>query len=163
MATGNISLTVNGETFSREGVYNNKFENIQEVDNTDGFINLLTVSTTKGANTVSNIKALCVHNQGTVGAEIQFIVQDWLDNSNTDEKNSVDLGPGSATVNRYITRLLPAGEFICLPHGRIVSYAEDASAANATSISNVAPNSNEYTDSTAEEECVYEDGEGCED
>ena len=74
MATGNISLTVNGETFSREGVYNNKFENIQEVDNTDGFINLLTVSTTKGANTVSNIKALCVYNQSNVGAELAKFV-----------------------------------------------------------------------------------------
>ena len=150
MATGNINLTVNGQTFAKQKAYNNKFENRQEVDNTDGFINLLTVSTTKGANTVSNIKALCVYNEGSVGAEIQFIVQDWLDNSNTDEKNSVDLGPGSATVYRYVTMLLPAGEFIYLPNGRMVSYAEDASAANATSVSNVAPNSNEYTDSTAD-------------
>ena len=73
-----------------------------------------------------------------------------MDNSNTDEKNSVDLGPGSATVNRYITMLLPAGEFIYLPNGRLISYAEDASGANATSVSNVAPNSNEYTDSGAD-------------
>ena len=150
MAQGNINLTINGSSFAKQKNYNNIFENSQEVDNTDGFINVLTVSTTKGANTVSNIKALCVYNQGTVGAELQFIVQDWLDNSNTDEKNSVDLGPGSATVYRYITILLPAGEFIYLPNGRLISYAEDASGANATSVSNVAPNSNEYTDSTAD-------------
>ena len=150
MAQGNINLTINGSSFAKQKNYNNIFENSQEVDNTDGFINVLTVSTTKGANTVSNIKALCVYNQGTVGAELQFIVQDWLDNSNTDEKNSVDLGPGSATVNRYITMLLPAGEFIYLPNGRLISYAEDASGANATSVSNVAPNSNEYVDSTAD-------------
>ena len=150
MAQGNINLTINGSSFAKQKNYNNIFENSQEVDNTDGFINVLTVSTTKGANTVSNIKALCVYNQGTVGAELQFIVQDWLDNSNTDEKNSVDLGPGSATVCRYITILLPAGEFIYLPNGRLISYAEDASGANATSVSNVAPNSNEYTDSTAD-------------
>ena len=150
MAQGNINLTINGSSFAKQKNYNNVFENSQEVDNTDGFINVLTVSTTKGANTVSNVKALCVHNEGTVGAELQFIVQDWLDNSNTDEKNSVDLGPGSATVNRYITMLLPAGEFIYLPNGRLISYAEDASGANATSVSNVAPNSNEYTDSGAD-------------
>ena len=150
MAQGNINLTINGSSFAKQKNYNNVFENSQEVDNTDGFINVLTVSTTKGANTVSNVKALCVHNEGTVGAELQFIVQDWLDNSNTDEKNSVDLGPGSATVYRYITMLLPAGEFIYLPNGRLISYAEDASGANATSVSNVAPNSNEYTDSTAD-------------
>ncbi len=150
MAQGNINLTVNGSSFSKQKVYNNKFENIQEVDNTDGFINILTVSTTKGANTVSNIKALCVYNESNVGVELQFIVQDWKDNSNTDEANSVDLGPGSATTNRYITMLLPAGDFIYLPNGRIVSYAEDASGANATSVANVAPNSNEYTDSGAD-------------
>ena len=150
MAQGNINLTINGSSFAKQKNYNNVFENSQEVDNTDGFINVLTVSTTKGANTVSNVKALCVYNEGTVGAELQFIVQDWLDNSSTDEKNSVDLGPGSATVNRYITMLLPAGEFIYLPNGRLISYAEDASGANATSVSNVAPNSNEYTDSTAD-------------
>tara|TARA_R100000808_G_scaffold19943_1_gene43209 strand:- start:858 stop:2423 length:1566 start_codon:yes stop_codon:yes gene_type:complete len=150
MATGNINLGILGKTFSRSKSYTNSFENVQEVDNTDGFINLLTVSTTKGANTVSNIKALCIHNESSVGAEIQFIYQDWKDNSNTDEANSVDLGPGSATVNRYTTMLLPAGEFMYIPNGRMVSYAEDASAANATSISNVAPNSNEYTDSTAD-------------
>ena len=150
MAQGNINLTINGSSFAKQKTYNNIFENSQEVDNTDGFINVLTVSTTKGANTVSNVKALCVYNEGTVGAELQFIVQDWLNNSNTDEKNSVDLGPGSATVYRYVTMLLPAGDFIYLPNGRLISYAEDASGANATSVSNVAPNSNEYTDSTAD-------------
>ena len=150
MAQGNINLTINGSSFAKQKTYNNIFENSQEVDNTDGFINVLTVSTTKGANTVSNVKALCVYNEGTVGAELQFIVQDWLNNSNTDEKNSVDLGPGSATVYRYVTMLLPAGDFIYLPNGRLISYAEDASGANATSISNVAPNSNEYVDSTAD-------------
>ena len=150
MAQGNINLTVLGKAFTKAKAYTNLFQNSQEVDNTDGFINLLTVSTTKGANTVSNIKAVCVYNESNIGAEIQFVFQDWKDNSNTDEANSVDLGPGSATVNRYVTMLLAAGEFVFLPHGRIVSYAEDASAANATSISNVAPNSNEYTDSTAD-------------
>ena len=157
MAQGNINLTINGSSFAKQKNYNNVFENSQEVDNTDGFINVLTVSTTKGANTVSNVKALCVYNEGTVGAELQFIVQDWLDNSNTDEKNSVDLGPGSATVNRYITMLLPAGEFIYLPNGRLISYAEDASGANATSVSNVAPNSNEYVDSGADNDSATED------
>jgi len=149
MATGNINLTINGNTFARQKVFNTKFENMQEVDNTDGFINLLTVSTTKGANTVSNIKALCIYNESNVGAEIQFTYQEWKNNSNTDDANSVDTG-GGATVTRYATMLLPAGDFIYLPNGRLIGYNADASGANATSISNVAPNSNEYTDSTAD-------------
>ena len=100
MATGNINLSVLGNVFTKAKSYTNIFENSQEVDNTDGFIDVLTVSATKGANTVSNIKALCVYNESNVGAELQFIYQDFLNNSNTDEANSVDLGPGSATVNR---------------------------------------------------------------
>ena len=157
MAQGNISLTVNGNTFQKTKAYKTAFENSQEVDNTDGFIDLLTVSTTKGANTVSNLKALCVYNEGSVGAELQFIYQEWKDNSNTDVKNNIDLG-GGATILRYTTMLLPAGEFIYLPHGRLVGYNADASAANATSISNVAPDSNEYTDSTADVDNVTASG-----
>ena len=144
MAQGNISLKVLGNSFDKEKKYNNVFENSQEVDNTDGFINVLSVSTTKGANTVSNIKALCVYNEGNVGAELQFAYQEWKNNSNTDDANSVDTG-GGATVTRYATMLLQAGEFIYLPHGRLLGYNADASGANATSITNVAPDSNEYT------------------
>ena len=138
MAQSNIRLSIDELNFSKSKSYANKFENKQTVDNTDGFINLLTVSTTKGANTVSNIKALCVYNQGNVGAEIQFTYQEWKNNSNTDDANSVDTG-GGATVTRYATMLLPAGEFVYLPHGRLIGYNADASAANATSISNTAP------------------------
>ena len=144
MAQANISLNINGNSFSKSKVYNNIYENVQEVDNTDGFINILTVSTTKGANTVSNIKAVCVYNEGNVGAELQFTYQEWKNNSNTDDANSVDTG-GGATVSRYATIILPAGDFIYLPNGRLIGYNEDASAANATSISNSAPDSNEYT------------------
>ena len=135
MAQANINLSVGKNNFSKSKVYNNIYENVQEIDNTDGFINVLSVSTTKGANTVSNIKAVCIYNQSNVGVELQFTYQEWKDNSNTDDANSVDTG-GGATVTRYATMLLPAGDFIYLPNGRIVGYNADASGANATSISN---------------------------
>ena len=106
--------------------------------------NVLSVSDTKAANTVSSIKALCVYNQSNVGIELQFTYNDWKDNSNVDEGNAVDLGSGSTSV-RFATMLLPAGDFIYLPNGRILGYNADASGANATSISNTAPDSNEYT------------------
>ena len=157
MAQANINLSINGNTFSKAKTYNNIYENVQDIDNTDGFINLLSVSTTKGANTVSNIKAVCVYNQGNVGAELQFTYQEWKNNSNTDDANSVDLG-GGATVTRYATMILSAGDFIYLPHGRIVGYNADASGANATSISNTAPNSNEYVDSGADVDSVTASG-----
>ena len=60
MATGNINLSVLGKIFTKSKAYTNIFDNSYEVDNTDGFIDVLTISTTKGANTVSNVKALCV-------------------------------------------------------------------------------------------------------
>lgn len=144
MAQTNINLSVGKNNFSKSKVYNNIYENVQEIDNSDGFINVLSVSDTKAANTVSSIKALCVYNQSNVGIELQFTYNDWKDNSNVDEGNAVDLGSGSTSV-RFATMLLPAGDFIYLPNGRILGYNADASGANATSISNTAPDSNEYT------------------
>ena len=44
MAQGNISLKVLGNSFDKEKKYNNVFENSQEVDNTDGFINVIDIT-----------------------------------------------------------------------------------------------------------------------
>ena len=46
MAQGNINLTINGKSFAKQKIYNNIFENSFEVDNTDGFIEVLSASTT---------------------------------------------------------------------------------------------------------------------
>ena len=149
MANLSTRLSLGNNLFSSSKVYNQVYENIQEVDNTDGFINILSVSGTKGSSTIPSVKAFCVHNTGTCGAEIQIVFQEWKNNSNVDDANSVDMG-GGATVNRYISIMLGAGEFFYLPHGRVIGYNADASAANATTIENTAPNSNIYTDSGAD-------------
>ena len=149
MANVNVGLTLGNNAFTKGKGYNQVFENTQEVDNTDGFINILSVSGTKGTATVPSIKAFCVYNTGDVPAEIQFVFQEWKNNSNVDDANSVDMG-GGATVNRYVTMVLPAGDFFYLPHGRLIGYNADASAANATTIENTAPDGNMYVDSTAE-------------
>jgi len=155
MAQSNINLSIDGNNFSKSKSYNNIYENVQEIDNSDGFVSVLSVSATKAANNVSNITAVCVYNQSNVGIELQFVYQEWKDNSNTDEKNSVDLG-GGATSLRYTTMLLPAGEFIYLPNGRICGYNADASAANATSRSNQPPESDKYivVDSSGANEAI---------
>ena len=116
MAQANINLSIDGNNFSKSKSYNNIYENVQEIDNTDGFINVLTISDSKDTNNLSNIAAVCVYNQSNVGVELQFKYQEWKDNSNTDEQNAVDTG-GGATNIRYATMLLPAGEFIYLPNG----------------------------------------------
>jgi len=130
MAQANINLSVGKNNFSKSKVYNNIYENIQEIDNTDGFIDVLSVSTTKGANTVSNIKAVCVYNQSNVGVELQFTYQSWEADGASDAASS-----GGSGI-RYITMLLPAGEFIYLPNGRLIGYESDASSANARSLTN---------------------------
>ena len=118
MANVNVNLSLGNNAFSKAKGYNQVFENTQEVDNTDGFINLLSVSGTKGTATVPSIKAFCVYNMGDVPAEVHFVYQEWKNNSNTDDANAVDTGGGSTNF-RYVTMLLPAGDFFYLPNGRL--------------------------------------------
>jgi hypothetical protein len=149
MANVNVNLSLGNNAFSKSKNFNQVFENTQEVDNTDGFITMLRTNSTKGTAIVPSIKAFCVYNMGDVPAEIQFSFQEWKNNSNVDDANAVDMGGGSTNL-RYVTMLLPAGDFFYLPHGRLIGYNEDASAANATTIENTAPDSNMYVDSTAD-------------
>tara|TARA_Y100000401_G_scaffold73348_1_gene59322 strand:+ start:1034 stop:2581 length:1548 start_codon:yes stop_codon:yes gene_type:complete len=149
MANINVNLSLGNNSFSKSKGFNQVFENTQEVDNTDGFINLLSVTETKGTAAVASIKAFCIYNTGDVSAEVQFVFQEWKNNSNVDDANSVDMG-GGATVNRYVTMTLPAGDFFYLPHGRLIGYNADASAANATTIENTAPAAAMYVDTGAD-------------
>ena len=149
MANLITNLTLNGNTYNMSKGYSQIYENVQEVDNTDGFINILSVSSPKGASTVPSIQSFIIENTGSCAAEVQLVFQEWKNNSNTDDANSVDMG-GGATVNRYVSILLAAGEFFYLPHGRIIGYNADASAANATEIDNAVPDSNMYVDSGAD-------------
>ena len=141
MANVNVNLSLGKNAFTKAKGYNQVFENTQEVDNTDGFIQILSVSGTKGTATVASIKAFCVYNMGDVPAEIQFTNMVYDNNSNVDEVSD---------ATNYSTMLLPAGDFFYLPHGRLIGYNADASAANATTIENTAPDSNMYVDSGAD-------------
>ena len=111
--------------------YSEVFNLRQEVDNSDEFIKLVGASTSISAQNLQNIRAMVIKNDGVVGAEIMFNYTDYLNNSNVDDANSVDLGPDSATVTRQTSFLLGAGEFIFLPNTRWLSYAEAHSGANA--------------------------------
>ena len=114
----------------------------QKVDNTDGFIQLVALGSSMsgiGAGVGARLKGarlIIIKNNSPVGAEVQFKYTEWLDNSNIDQTNSVDLGPGSATTTRQCSLLLGAGEYMILPNQWLVGYAEDASGANAKTIDN---------------------------
>ena len=94
MSNVNVNLSLGRNAFSKSKNFNQVFENTQEVDNTDGFINLLSVSGTKGTAIVPSIKAFCVYNMGDVPAEVQFTFLEWKINSNVDEANNLaaDIG-----------------------------------------------------------------------
>ena len=132
--TENLTITTGkGDTFNFNFAeqYNEVFNLRQEVDSSDAFITLLSPSTTIGQSSIRNAKSIVVRNDGEVGAEIQFKVTDYKNNSNVDDANSIDISGDGAETTRYISALLGAGEYMFLPNARWVSYEADLSAANA--------------------------------
>ena len=135
MATLTESLSIKtglGDSydFSLSENYNEVFNLRQEVDNSDAFIKLIGSSTSISAQNLQNVRAMVIKNHGTVGAEVQIKLNEYKNNSDVDDANSVDLG-GGATTARYASFLLGAGEYIFLPNVRWVGYNAAVSAANA--------------------------------
>jgi len=157
MATLTESLSIRtgkGESYnySLTENYTETFSVRQEVDNSDGFIKLLGSSTSISAQNLQDVKSMVIKNNGLVGAEVQFKFTEYVDNSDVDNANSIDLGPGSATTTRQTSFLLGAGEYMFLPNVRWLAYAESASGANAkptTSGAYLSLDANEYVDSGA--------------
>ena len=136
--TENLSLrTELGKTynFSLSENYNEVFNLRQEVDNSDAFIKLVGSSTSISAQNLQNVRSMVIKNHGKVAAEIQVKLTEYKNNSNVDDAKSVDMG-GGATVARYASFLLGAGEYIFMPNVRWVGYNEAASAANAKPTTN---------------------------
>ena len=116
--------------------YNEVFNLRQEVDNSDAFITLLSPSTAIGQSSIRNAKSIVVKNDGEVGAEVQFKITDYANNSNVDDANSIDISGDGASTTRYVTTLLGAGEYMFLPNARWLSYENDTSGANAKPTTN---------------------------
>ena len=165
MAKLTESLTIQtgkGETFNFNFTeqYTEVFNLRQEVDNSNAFITLLSPSTTIGQSSIRNAKSIVVRNDGEVGAEIQLQVTGYADSSNVDDANSIDISGDGAVTTRYITTLLGAGEYMFLPNARWISYENDTSGANAKPTTNGAYltlDTNEYVDSTADNDSATED------
>tara|TARA_R100001594_G_scaffold19180_1_gene37417 strand:+ start:214 stop:1809 length:1596 start_codon:yes stop_codon:yes gene_type:complete len=116
--------------FSLSEEYSEVFNLRQEVDNSDAFIKLVGSSSSISAQNLQNVRSMVIKNHGKVGAEIQIKLTEYTNNSNVDDANSVDTG-GGATVSRYASFLLGAGEYIFMPNVRWVGYNAAVSAANA--------------------------------
>ena len=110
--------------------YTDKASVIQELDNNDAFITLSSFSKNLAALTVHNAKALVIKNVGITALEISLRHPDWRDDSggtDLDEVNEVDMNEenstGEETEFRWVTTLLPVGEFIYLPTARVIGYS----------------------------------------
>ena len=133
--------------------YNEVYHLKQVVNNNNSFITLLKAGDGVSNHSLQSIRALVIKNHGKVGAEIQLRTVEYVDNSDVDNANSIDLGPGSATVERNMSLLLGAGEYMFLPSSRLVNTADSSSAANAkptTSGTYLTLDTNEYVDSGAD-------------
>ena len=115
--------------------YTDKASVIQELDNNDAFITLSSFSKNLAALTVHNAKALVIKNVGITALEISLRHPDWRNDggsdgasdTTTDVVNSVDMNventAGEETFYRWVSTLLPVGEFMYLPTSRVIGYS----------------------------------------
>mgnify|MGYP003134902557 CR=1 FL=1 len=142
--TTSLQIKTSSETFGMEmnDQYDQVYRSSEVVDNTDAFITLASLGSTlvgigaSAGQRLKGAKLIVIKNNSSVGAEIQLRYAEWKDDSNIDQTNSVDLGPGSATTSRQLNLLLGANEYIVLPNQWAVGYAEDASGGLAKTIDN---------------------------
>ena len=85
--------------------YTNSFMIEQEIDGADSFRTLSAFSKTIGQVTVGNAKVIVLKNISNIAAEIAITVYDWINSSDTDITNNVDVGGGGATRLRTWTLL----------------------------------------------------------
>ena len=123
--------------------YTEKASIVQEVDDTDAFITVSSFSKTIGKLTSHNAKAIVIKNIGTTVLEIAIKFPDWREDSggtDLDVANSVDMNDenssGEETPFRYITMILPVGDFVYLPTSRVIGYSPlDADTAESAAMS----------------------------
>jgi hypothetical protein len=119
--------TTTGKSYDciMEDNYTEVYQNINVVDNTDGFIELASLSKTN-ASALKGSKLLVLKNNSPVGVELQFHINEFNDSSNVDQY----------TEDLRITQLLGANEYMVIPNQYMIGYATDASASNAKTIDN---------------------------
>ena len=88
----------------------------QKVDNTDDFITIATLGSSlvgiggSAGQRLKGAKLIVVKNNSPVTVELQLRYAEWVDDSDIDQTNSIDLGPGSDTVIRQLSLILGENE-----------------------------------------------------
>ena len=119
---------------SKTGEYNEVFKVRQEVDDSGGFIPLLSFASGKSSATIDDCKSIFIKNTGNVGAEIQYKIFE------TTTGGSADVIAGAT----YVTQLLGAGDYLYLPGMRMGNTDTDGSLGDADDITDLAPASVRY-------------------
>ena len=151
--------------------YTNKSGIIQDVDTTDSFITLSSFSKDLSALTVHNSKVLLIKNVGLTALEIAIKTVDWINDggadgtsdTTTDIVNSIDVQPegtSDATVYRWQSFLLPAGDFIYLPTVRLINYSPYSAAGYVAKEPKDINSGNEYRAINAFSGSTYMSGSG---
>ena len=143
--TKEIRLTTDkGDYLKRlTGNYNVVFDKIIKVDNSNAGIDLVNYGTSVANDTMTAPKAILVENTGNVGCELLISTAEWT----TDADNTAD---SLSDATHYLAMLLPAGECVYLPNNRLIGTSGAVGGGMGVLVDNQAPNSNEYTDSTAD-------------
>ena len=111
------------------------FDLVQELDSTNA-IEIFQSTTTKGKSAMASPQQLTVSNQGQAAIGVTLQVPIWTDDTTQSGSN-------------YLQFILPVGAELPLPTTQIVDSL-NANFMDGTVVSNTAPNSNMYVDSTAD-------------
>lgn len=126
--------------YTKTGAYTEVFNITQKVDNTDGFIDVLSFSpnaVASGALGFSEI--LLIGNPSAVTVEVQINTREWT-------AGTPDSG---GTTARLQSALLPPNQFIVFSNPRLLSYSADSSGAGGATLTAQVPATTGYVDSTA--------------
>lgn len=98
---------------------------------TDAFIDLFQADSSSAANNIKNLTNITIRNTGRTGIELQYIIDSWT--NGTPDAN-ID-----SPAARYLTQILPVGDYIYLPNLRLLDFSTGGSSGAAYLLNNKDP------------------------
>ena len=125
--------------------YTEVFEVTQQIDNNDDYINIATFTpNSKAAQSLEGAELIVISNPSEQTLEVRIAYENW-EGTTSATIDTNDASPDSS----FVCHILRPKEYIMLPNIHAVGYDTVKSAAEGTALSNTAPSSDLYIDSTA--------------
>ena len=134
-ASGGASPTLRRQATPNRRRSREAFDTVQKLDSTNA-IEIFQATETKGKSAMASPTSITLENRGDAAIGLTLQIPIWTDDTTQSGSN-------------YLQILLPRGETMRFPTTRVIDSA-DANLMDGTVVSNTAPNSNMYTDSTAD-------------